>query len=645
MTVMPTVAFACGMALTLSLTGLYTALSYQEYDIQSSRIVHVVQSKVAADLAAGDIVAVEESLRILTPVSAEVSNTEGNVLVSTMNPERREYADFHPIVYQGNRVGTLSLAPPHAFRPLIPYGVSFLICVFISAMVALIMCLFARRAASYISQVTSIVEGFSVKNSDKHSHTNMLFSEFRRLNVATIRTTRRAVSEIKDLRERAQYDVRTGLLNEFSLYKRIEAAIKTSSYSSPAALIVIELNDYARITEQIGRAHSDQAVREIITILKDVVLEGEAERGLPAGTWSLASLQSEQFGLLVQGFGVRDDLASLIREIQTTFRAPVKIGARSVPVSVSGSIVMIPEDGDSLTLVRQRADAAILDMKRQGKKGFCFYSPKLERQRAANKKLESELRQAVEDNRFVPLFQPKIDLATGRICGAEALARMQLENGRVVSPSVFIELAEETGMINAIGEQIMRKACKEAVYWNQHGHRVNLAVNVSPRQFEREGLTETVLDALAKSGLSPRNLEIEITESLAIEQPERVRAVLKPLRKLGIKLAIDDFGTGHSNLATLTQLDFDVFKIDRQFVTGTPHDANANAIVEMILSMAHTLGMQIVGEGIETEAQAKYLTQQKCHIGQGFLYSPPITSKAFAKMLREQPFVTKKLIA
>jgi len=185
----------------------------------------------------------------------------------------------------------------------------------------------------------------------------------------------------------------------------------------------------------------------------------------------------------------------------------------------------------------------------------------------------------------------------------------------------------------------------EAAQWNQRGHRLNLAVNVSPRQFERDGLAQKVLDALAASGLSPRQLEIEITESLAIDHPERVRAVLTPLRKLGIKLAVDDFGTGHSNLATLTQLDFDVFKIDRQFVSGTPHEGSANAIVEMILSMANTLEMQIVGEGIETQPQAEFLKSKGCHIGQGFLYSPPVTAEAFRKMLDEQPFVPSRLIA
>ncbi|MEL7219638.1 MAG: EAL domain-containing protein, partial [Pseudomonadota bacterium] len=321
-----------------------------------------------------------------------------------------------------------------------------------------------------------------------------------------------------------------------------------------------------------------------------------------------------------KGGASRDDVAAIIRELLGEFRVPLLVGGQHVPVSLSGSIVLMPQDGDSLAKVMDRSHATLEDLKSKNRPGFAFYSPKLERQRDAKLKLESELRQAVAEDRFVPLFQPKIDLRTGRISGAEALARWQLENGRLVSPSVFIELAEETGLIGKIGDQIMHKACAEAAQWSHHGHLISLAVNVSPKQFEDENLAETILDALAKSGLSPRQLEIEITESLAIQQPERVRDVLEPLRRLGIKLAVDDFGTGHSNLAVLTQIDFDVFKIDRQFVMGTPHDPQANAIVDMILSMATSLEMTIVGEGIETEEQAAFLSNRQCDIGQGYLY-------------------------
>ncbi|MEM6535363.1 MAG: EAL domain-containing protein, partial [Pseudomonadota bacterium] len=238
--------------------------------------------------------------------------------------------------------------------------------------------------------------------------------------------------------------------------------------------------------------------------------------------------------------------------------------------------------------------------------------------------------------RFVPLFQPKIDMKTGRICGVEALARWQLDSGRLVSPAVFIGLAEEIGLIDKIGRQIMHRSCDAVAAWARAGHELNLAVNVSPRQFEADGLAEMVLEALANSGLSPRRLELEITESLAIEQPERVRTVLTPLRRMGIGLAVDDFGTGHSNLAILTQFEFDVFKIDRQFVSGLPNDTQAAAIIDLMLGMARSLDMKIVGEGIETKAQARFMADKGCDIGQGYLYSPPVGEAALLKMLEAQ---------
>jgi len=410
-------------------------------------------------------------------------------------------------------------------------------------------------------------------------------------------------------------------------------------------LVTIEFEPQTPGADGTNLSLSTDAHTEVADRLRIFASQAAAKHGHFPANWLLGSLFAEKYALLIKENVTRDETAAIIRELLGEFRIPLRFNQQTLPVALRGSIVLMPQDGDSLNRVMDRAQATIEDLKQKSRTGFAFYSPKLERQRDAKLKLEAELRQAVAEDRFIPLFQPKIDLQTGRISGTEALARWQLENGRLVSPSVFIELAEETGLISQIGEQIMRKACIETAKWAQEGYRVNLAVNVSPRQFENDNLAEAILDALAKSGLPPRQFEIEITESLAIQQPERVRSVVEPLQRLGIKLAMDDFGTGHSNLAVLTQLDFDVFKIDRQFLTGTPHDPQANAIVDMILSMANSLEMKIVGEGIETEAQAEFLTQRQCDIGQGFLYSPPVTSQAFGEMLKSQPFMAKKLSA
>lgn len=643
--VIPSVAFSLGLILSAIFTVFYFVQSHNSHVAQTEAFASRISLTIAQDLSDGDIAEVERQLSTLAPGKVVVVDSDGNRIAGTLPRSMRSKGKSYSIVLSGEPVGELIAVAILPYQPPMPYVVSVIACLAIAALAALVMHALAKLASRYIAQVTNIVNTFSIKSSHQHLNSGLVFSEFRKLNIATIRTTRRLVREIKSLRESAQYDLRTGLLNEHSLHEKIEKTLLQARFDRPSALVVVELNDHGRISENVRNTHSDQAIQAMAAVLKAAVNESEVSRGQPIGSWTIAALFSDQFAILVQDFGARDDLASFIRELQMAFRSPIAVADSSVSISLSGSIVVIPEDGDSVALIRQRAEATILDLKRQGKKGFSFYSPKLERQRDALLKLEAELRNAVQKDRFIPLFQPKIDLSNGRICGAEALARWRLDSGRLVSPSVFIELAEETGLINAIGEQIMRKACIETAQWNQLGHRLSIAVNVSPKQFERDGLSHMILDALAKSGLSPRQLEIEITESLAIQHPQRVRSVLKPLRKLGIKLAVDDFGTGHSNLATLTQLDFDVFKIDRQFVSGTPHDQQANAIVEMILSMASTLEMQIVGEGIETELQAKFLKLKGCHIGQGYLYSPPVTAEAFRKMLAEQPFAQPRLIA
>lgn len=643
--VLPIAAFV--IALLISGTGaVYTYhQSHRAHDKLAHSYSEGIANLVAKDVAKGDLELADTRLSRILPGRAVIETSEGEIIAGALSNAARRDSEAFDLSAQTGTPMVARIAPMTTFKSPIALPIVATLCVLTSLIIALFVGLFSNLVAKYIHRLTATVNGFSLTSDYGLKDRNLIFSEFRTLAVATVRTTRRLAREIAVLRDRARYDSRTGLLNEHSLSRCMERVIDASQFDQPSAFIVIEVDNIDYVIDRLSAARSDDTLAELARTLKSALRNGEEQRGLPIGSWTLAAMRNDQFGILVNGFGTRDDLASLIRDIQRAFRNATAASGAAFTADLSGSIVMLPEDGDSIMLIRQRADATLNDLRRQGKNGFAFYSPKLERQRDAQIKLELELREAVAEDRFVPLFQPKIDLSTGRICGAEALARWKLDSGRLASPSVFIELAEETGLISEIGGQIMRKACAEAVQWTQLGHQLSLAVNVSPKQFESDDLTQMILDSLADSGLMPRQLEIEITESLAIQQPERVRSVLKPLRKLGIKLAIDDFGTGHSNLAILTQLDFDVFKIDRQFVAGTPADPQANAIVEMIMSMAKTLGMTIVGEGIETTQQADFLKSNNCHIGQGFLYSPPVTADVFRKMLDEQPFASARLIA
>lgn len=627
----------------LSLSALFLAISMRAslapQKTQADAFHGLLAERLATFILDGTPDQAEALLADLAPGAAQLILPDGTRLGQDITANAGQPSSYTPL-----GTGPIPLGLLHTV-PLVPYRLSpsppiaALIALSFASLAALIAFGFACRLSRYFRDMTATIQTFISPETQRPSAGSPVTAELRRFRLTVLQTQRALIRKTRQLQQAAEIDSRTGLLNERSLQARIEQALVRARFDAPAALILLKIGGY---DGKIGRAREDLMVKHISKVLKQTAMKSESSRGLPPGHWALASPTSNRFALLVSDFGYRDDLASLVRELQAAFRTPVKLGDQAIQLALEGSIVLIPEDGDTVSQIQHRAEDTLRDLRVQNKSGFGFYSPKLERQRDAMRKLEAELNAAIEQDLFIPLFQPKIDLSTGRITGVEALARWQLKTGRLVSPSVFIELAEETGQIGAIGEQILRKACIEAAGWARAGHPLSLAVNVSPQQFEDESLTQTILDAVAKSGLPPRWLQIEITESLAIAHPDRVKTVLAPLRKLGMQLAIDDFGTGHSNLATLTRLDFDVFKIDRQFVSGTPNDPQANAIVDMILSMAHTLNMQIVGEGIETGEQAAFLAGRGCHVGQGYLYSPPISAEAFGKMLTEQPFMAQR---
>lgn len=604
-----------------------------------------VAQLMTEELAHNDLRAIETAMQHSLADRALILDPQGEPILGDLSSEMQTRAAEYPLVHDGETLGTLVYAPSFAFQPPIPVWGAVLICLAVTLLSAAIMGFFARTVVGYVGQVTRLIGDYSLVGTSRRKVSKFAFAEFRQLALASTRATRRVSKELDHLRATARIDERTGLLNEPAFHQEVKETVQSLSSTGQAVLITIEFQAQNANPDAPNLSLSNEAYIEAANRLRVFAEQAVMKHGYQPNDWTLGSLFSEQFALLIKANASRDDVAGVIRELLGEFRVPLRCQQQTIPVALNGSIVLIPQDGDNVAKILERGQATLDDLKFKSRSGFAFYTPKLERQRDAKVKLENELRQAVSEDRFVPLFQPKIDLKTGRISGCEALARWQLENGRLVSPSVFIELAEECGLIGKIGSQILYKASEKAAKWARDGHPISLAVNVSPRQFEDENLAETILDALAKSGLSPRQLEIEITESLAIHQPDRVRDVLEPLRRLGIKLAMDDFGTGHSNLAVLTQIDFDVFKIDRQFLTGTPQDEQSNAIVDMILSMANTLEMTIVGEGIETEEQASFLTKRNCDIGQGFLYSPPVAPEAFEEMLITQPFMLKKMSA
>lgn len=460
------------------------------------------------------------------------------------------------------------------------------------------------------------------------------FPELRRLRAATTRTVRRLRRENESLRTIAYRDPRTNLPNAIALEQHVNATLPEATFEYPAAFILLDIDRFGQLLEQVGTTFGDLLIEAAAKRLTQALADLGDPAAVALRSSMLASLSADKFALYLPMTINRDHVISIARAVRAAFAEPFDLPTRQITMSISGGIVMAPEDGESFAKLMSNAKLAVRLVRSEAQSGFRFFTPRLTRIVQGRYRFEAELRDAVGNKEFKAVFQPKIDFETGRIMGAEALARWRRPNGKLISPATFIPVAEQAGLIDAIGMQILEAACEAARSWQLEGFDLTVAVNVSPSQFQRNDLTDSIMTVLRRTGLHPNRLELEITESMAVSDPARVAEFISPLRAMGTKLAIDDFGTGHSNLATLTQLPFDVFKIDRQFVSALETDRQAPAIVEMILAMAETLGLKTVAEGVETTRQAEFLRRRGCTMAQGFLYSPGLPETAFLDFLR-----------
>ncbi|MEO1029356.1 MAG: EAL domain-containing protein [Pseudomonadota bacterium] len=465
-------------------------------------------------------------------------------------------------------------------------------------------------------------------------------ADIERTTAAVSGTAQRFSEEIRRLEITAYTDPVTGLPNRTQLYDAMDTHFNSNRGVAPAGFVLIRLEGLNQAAESLGSLGSHALLRMVAERFSDNL------DGLCMDTgraYLLASMEATTFGLFLPGEADRAEVSTLVKALTIGITAPFQLDGRHFHLSLAGGIALAPDDGDRTERLIANAELASAQVEKKGRSGFEFFTPRLDRIARGRTRLENELRSAVASQAFKPVFQPKICLKTGMIYGVEALARWNRAEGRIISPAAFIPIAEQIGLIEDVGEQILRSACESAAEWIRKGHLVHLAVNVSPRQFERGDFTDVVIDALRQAGLPPRWLELEITETMAVSNPVRVAEVMRPLRAMGVKLAIDDFGTGHANLSLLTQLPFDVFKIDRQFVSALYVDKAAPAIVEMILAMAKTLDLETVAEGIETVEQAAFLTERDCTLGQGFLYSKGLPHDEVIKLF--ESWEAKRFIA
>lgn len=405
-----------------------------------------------------------------------------------------------------------------------------------------------------------------------------------------------------------------------------------------AAVIVFDLDRLRKMQETLGHDALQDLLSQTAERLRVVArnvdrlvrVQSAAER--PA---VLARLRGHEFAVLAPSFANEAEAARFAQTLVSFVNQPFDWREVKLSLECAAGVAVAFRDGaDADTLVRHARLAAIHARGQPGQ--VKFYAKAMAKDAQAKLTMEKDLRLALERGEIRAFFMPKVNLATGKIEGAEALARWVRPGQAPVSPMAFIPLAEETGLIGHVAEAVMREACWKSAAWAREGLPIQVAVNVSPMQFRDERFPDHVLRILDEAGLPAFCLELEITESIAVEDPERVLKMIEPLRQRGVRLAIDDFGCGHSSLATLTRLPFDVLKIDKEFVVGLEKDRAAPAIIETILAMAATLDMQVVAEGIEREKDAEFLRRRGCRHGQGYLYGAAMPANEFAEQLRAQ---------
>lgn len=432
----------------------------------------------------------------------------------------------------------------------------------------------------------------------------------------------------EQLRFQAQHDALTSLPNRDLFLDRLEVAIGHAKRAKDqVAVLTIDLDNFKHVNDSLGHT------------VGDLLLQQVAERlhaCLPQDT-TIARLGGDDFAVLVEQLSNEQQAIPLAEKIITAFAGPFNLSIYETVITVSIGMTFFPSDGKDAGTLLKNAELAMYRAKEEGKNTYQLFTRAMNDKVVHRLSLENSLRKALDRKEFLVYYQPKVSLATGRIAGMEALVRWQTADGRLISPLDFIPLSEETGLIIPIGEHVLRQACLDAKGWlTGHEDDLTVSVNLSPKQFMQENLLATVTAILHETGFPPERLELEITESAVMANEETAISLLLKLKEIGVRLALDDFGTGYSSLHYLRKLPFDTIKMDRSFVKDLPEDPSSVAIAITILTMAHSLGMEVVAEGVETVAQLEFLRSRKCSEIQGFLFSPPVPAQDFFSLLLEK---------
>jgi diguanylate cyclase (GGDEF)-like protein/PAS domain S-box-containing protein len=425
----------------------------------------------------------------------------------------------------------------------------------------------------------------------------------------------------------AQHDALTGLPNRSLLQDRLGQAVAYASRSgNPVWVMLIDLDRFKFVNDSMGHKAGDVLLMTVAARLRSSLRDAD----------TVARLSGDEFVVIVSERGDQQLTPDIVQRVMHSVAQPVMLGTKEFFVTCSIGVAVYPSESTSADTLIEHADIAMYRAKKLGRNNFQFYTPAMNEESLERVRIESALRNAVERDEFVLYYQPQLDMKTGKVCGMEALIRWQHPELGMVPPGRFISIAEETGMIVAIGAWVLRTACAQNKAWQDAGFdKLRVAVNLSARQFGAADLIENLAAVLSDTGLEPKYLEIELTESLFMSDITPAVELLHRMKALGVNLSIDDFGTGYSSLSYLSRFPIDVLKIDRSFVADITRDANDEAIVTSIIALAHNLKLAVIAEGVETAEQLDYLRRHGCDEMQGYYFSKPLAAADFEQLLVE----------
>jgi len=451
--------------------------------------------------------------------------------------------------------------------------------------------------------------------------------------IQDISEQRRAEESIRQL---AYYDSITGLPNRDLFKEHLSMALHHAGRNNEkVAVMFLDLDKFKRVNDSLGHEAGDKLLKTISERLSESVRSSDlAARDVGEMGMSLARLGGDEFTVMLSGLHDVKHVELVAQRVLNRIAEPMMLSGNRVSVSSSIGIAIYPEDGEDIDTLLKNADAAMYEVKSQGRNAICFYDDALRKQSYHRVQLESELHEAMEKDQLVLFYQPKVDAVTCEVLAFEALIRWIHPERGMIPPMDFIPVAEESGLIIPMGKWVIEAACRQHQAWRKAGYpAVSISVNLSAHQFADKGLLDAIREILKATDMSAQYLEFEITETVLMRDADTALAILNAMKEMGLKVSIDDFGTGYSSISYLKHFPADVLKIDRAFVKDLPDDEQDATITNAIILLAKALNLGIVAEGVETKAQLEWLRDKGCDQIQGYLFSPPVPADKAETML------------